>query len=856
MGSGRCLKQSLYLLLSVICLLSISPLSPAADVPLAWDPSTSPDISGYKVYCGNGSRNYGVPITIGNQTTYTVTGLGAGTWYFAVTAFDISGSESDFSNEVSQIINSPNPPADTAPPVISGVISSSVSSTGATINWATNEVSDSQVEYGKTTSYGSSTALNNAMVTSHSQALSGLSAGTLYHYRVKSKDAAGNLAVSGNYTFTTSAPADTTPPVISGVTSSGISGTGATINWTTNEASDSQVEYGTTASYGSSTALNNAMATSHAQALSGLSAGTLYHYRVKSKDADGNLAISGDYTFTTSSSLAPVITDVAVTNITSRGATITWSTDKSSDSVVEYQSTSPIIGSAILRTPVTKHSITLNQLTKLTLYRFRVKSTDAQGNQSVSPEFSFTTTRYGAPPFAWPRFSAAQNVLGIDTMVGIALANLEAGPVTLTFTAVEDNGNPASSGQDGSSSITRTLNSQAQLPIIDWQIFGNWLSGLDSNGWIKLQSTADEARGFFLIFDSDLNLMDGANFTDTQLTDFALTEIQTDGYNKIDIINANPEDVDIKLELVGGDGTVRASQSRVIKSNGALIADLFKDLFVGIQPLATDYVRVKASKGVQTFHVMRQKSGDISTLSGQDITANGTTLYSPQYVLGGPYRTSLSVVNLDAIAGKVTFRFIREDGAQMGSTKTVTIAGNGKLYIDDPGFFLALDPAVTTAGYVEIESDGIRLAGNALFGDINRQSFSSALALISGLQTSVLFSHVASSDMYFTNIAIVNPNPIGATVTLELHAADGALMDTKREYIDARNRTALPLTQYFPSLEGKNQTSGYIRLFSDHPVASFAVFGTNNLSALSAIPPQIIRSAPEKDRAALYSAVK
>jgi len=77
---------------------------------------------------------------------------------------------------------------------------------GATITWTTNEASDSQVEYGPTTAYGRSTARNASLVTSHPQTLSGLTAGTLYHYRVKSQDAAGNLATSGDGTFTTAAP--------------------------------------------------------------------------------------------------------------------------------------------------------------------------------------------------------------------------------------------------------------------------------------------------------------------------------------------------------------------------------------------------------------------------------------------------------------------------------------------------------------------------------------------------------------------------------------------------------------------------------------------------------------------------
>jgi hypothetical protein len=47
------------------------------------------------------------------------------------------------------------------------------------------------------------------------------------------------------------------------------------------------------------------MVTSHSQSLSGLSAGTVYHYRVKSRDASGNLATSSDFTFTTSSGSTP-----------------------------------------------------------------------------------------------------------------------------------------------------------------------------------------------------------------------------------------------------------------------------------------------------------------------------------------------------------------------------------------------------------------------------------------------------------------------------------------------------------------------------------------------------------------------
>jgi hypothetical protein len=96
-------RTSVFLLFMLFLFLT---KSPAADVSLAWDASTSPNIAGYKVYVGTASRTYGAPIQIGNQTTYTVTGLGTGTYYFAVSAFNTSGNESGFSNEISTAIAS------------------------------------------------------------------------------------------------------------------------------------------------------------------------------------------------------------------------------------------------------------------------------------------------------------------------------------------------------------------------------------------------------------------------------------------------------------------------------------------------------------------------------------------------------------------------------------------------------------------------------------------------------------------------------------------------------------------------------------------------------------------------------
>jgi parallel beta-helix repeat protein len=75
----------------------------AAQVTLAWDPSTSPDseVAGYRIHYGVASRNYSLAVDAGKNLSYPVSGLLEGvTYYFAVAAYDAQGLESSFSNEV------------------------------------------------------------------------------------------------------------------------------------------------------------------------------------------------------------------------------------------------------------------------------------------------------------------------------------------------------------------------------------------------------------------------------------------------------------------------------------------------------------------------------------------------------------------------------------------------------------------------------------------------------------------------------------------------------------------------------------------------------------------------------------
>ncbi len=179
-------------------------------------------------------------------------------------------------------------------PIISNIAVRDLTAASATISWITNQPADSLVEYGETSSYGRS-ASGFALTTSHEIVLAPLNPGTVYHYRVTSRNIYGVAASSQDQIFSTASA----PPVISNISVTGITASSATVSWTTDQAADSRVDYGTTISYGSSTS-DPALVTSHQITLGNLTPGTPYHYRVISTNASGLASASGDRTFSTS----------------------------------------------------------------------------------------------------------------------------------------------------------------------------------------------------------------------------------------------------------------------------------------------------------------------------------------------------------------------------------------------------------------------------------------------------------------------------------------------------------------------------------------------------------------------------
>lgn len=312
--------------------------------------------------------------------------------------------------------------ADTIAPSISNVVVGNITYDSVTVTWTTDENTNTLVDYSIDAGLGFTAGNSSASEMSHSVVINGLTASTTYNFRVRSVDAGNNTATSSVSTFTTAAGLDVTPPSISNVATSSLSHEEVTVTWTTDEASNSLIDYGETVSYGQTVGNASISTTTHSIVIAGLDPLTLYHFRVLSTDAAANTGTSSDYNFTTLVGPdidAPTILNVATSTLTYNSITITWNTTEAASSIIDYGTTTSYnYTSGGGNSFVSNHMITLNNLERDTDYYFQVRSIDAAGNEQIdNPGYNFHTL-FG-PDTTDPVISAvlADNITSTSTRI-------------------------------------------------------------------------------------------------------------------------------------------------------------------------------------------------------------------------------------------------------------------------------------------------------------------------------------------------------------------------------------------------------------------------------------------------------
>jgi hypothetical protein len=288
------------------------------------------------------------------------------------------------------------PTASTGPTTATGATTATV--TGSIIPGG--QATTWQVEYGTSTAYGKTTSPlsvgSGTGATPVSANLTALGDGTTYHYRVVATNSAGTSHGS-DAVFTTLALPDVTTGAASGINASS-----ATLNGTVDpngRETTFYFEYGTSTSYGTKTPAKSAGSATSAQsesaAISGLTAGRTYHFRLVAQ-SDAGSATGKDAMFTTSSAPAVVTGDVASVaptsatlngSVTPNGLATTWWFEYGTSASYGSKTSSQSAGSGATASSV---SLQVKSLKVATAYHYRLVAQNTSG-RSYGTDRTFTT---------------------------------------------------------------------------------------------------------------------------------------------------------------------------------------------------------------------------------------------------------------------------------------------------------------------------------------------------------------------------------------------------------------------------------------------------------------------------------
>jgi hypothetical protein len=177
---------------------------------------------------------------------------------------------------------------------------------------------------------------------------------------------------------------------------------------------------------------------------------------------------------------APVISDVTIASVGATSTTVTWTTDEDTDSFINFSEDTNYCGVRNSGAFSTDHSVVIPNLDSGTTYFFRINSTDQDGNQVFSGNYSFTTTSTPGTPSQ--SASAGQQ-----------------SPASTAIAAIQQITSPQQLSQ-----VQQALNGQASQVVGPPKILGDpqvdigtdqatftWSTDQDSNGVVYIASDAE-----------------------------------------------------------------------------------------------------------------------------------------------------------------------------------------------------------------------------------------------------------------------------------------------------------------------------------------------------------------------------
>ncbi len=377
---------------------------------LSWNASTDDvGVTGYRIY-QNGSQ-VGTSLSL----SYLLGGLSCATTFtVGVAAVDGSGNVSGIAT---LSVTTAACPDTVAPSTPTGLGTSAVTQTSATLSWAAS--SDNVAVTGYRLFRGGSQV---GTATSTSYGFTGLTCGTSYVLGVAAVDGAGNVSATATTGLTTAACPDTSAPSTpTGLAASAVGQTSVTLSWT---ASSDNVAVTGYRVFRAGTQVGTTSSTTFT--VTGLTCATTYTLGVAALDAAGNVSATATTSATTpacpDTSAPSTPAGLATSAVSQTSATLSWSASTDNVGVTGYR----VFRSGTQVGTPTATSFAFSGLTCGTSYTLGVAAVDAAGNVSATATATVTT-------------AACPDTTAPSTPTGLSSSGTGQTSVALSWIASTDN---------------------------------------------------------------------------------------------------------------------------------------------------------------------------------------------------------------------------------------------------------------------------------------------------------------------------------------------------------------------------------------------------------------------------------
>jgi fibronectin type 3 domain-containing protein len=429
---------------------ALLPMTAAAsqNIQMSWDPSPSPDVVNYTVYYGSASGAYSMAIPAGNNTELVIQGLSDGvTYYFAVTAADSLGVESELSNEVSYTV-----PGIASPDITA--IAQSASGQGAVLTWNASPSADVA---GYTIHYWAEDGSSSGDISESDTTgtVEGLQQNIRYYFTVTAYDWSGNQsAPSPEISFVI---ATIEPP--GPITSFQETDSGIAVTWTPSPSGNVAGYHVYYSPYSGYYYWEVSVENTNQAIIYDLANDSTYYFIVKAVDFAGNESAPSDEAIFTVPPLQP---PVGITSIQQSGqdVSLTWDPSPSANVIgyYVYYGTDSGYYTGITWVWGTTQAV-ITGLEPGTTYYFSVLAVDSYWQASdFSPEASFEVAVVGPT-------LAIQPLPTSDFGTALSITSSDAMPASWTIEASSDlqNWRALITGTDPSLNVTVLVSKKPKL---------------------------------------------------------------------------------------------------------------------------------------------------------------------------------------------------------------------------------------------------------------------------------------------------------------------------------------------------------------------------------------------------------